>query len=412
MRVTDLKLTNVRSIKTAQLHFQPGFNLVIGENGVGKTTSLDALAECLGEFVRLANRLRGRVGTMGIEAIRVGSPALDIECGFEDAGKQYRYVIHRPRESSALHAEKVGTRAQTQETPEKRGFIGEWPPSIPVGDAGNRPLGVLFATNRAVTSERWRVKPSGGRSRAFELALSEREVQLGYFANWMRAKEVVANERSRQVLAAVEKAVRDFVPGYGNLRVGDTDGGALLLDRDEAALAIRQLSHGERGIIALVLDLTRRLAEANPGLRNPSEEASAVVLIDEIDLHLHPKWQRQIVRKLSETFPRCQFIATTHSPQVIGEVARERIQIITDRGAYSPTHSFGVDSNRVLEEIMGATPRAELVEELLARIREEIDEDEFEQVRRSLNQLIDRVGSDDPEVTRIRAFVEFMEESE
>ena len=69
-------------------------------------------------------------------------------------------------------------------------------------------------------------------------------------------------------------------------------------------------------------------------------EAEAVVLIDEIDLHLHPKWQRQVVSKLTTTFPHCQFIATTHSPQIIGEVEHNRIQIISDSQVYSPTSGF------------------------------------------------------------------------
>ena len=97
-------------------------------------------------------------------------------------------------------------------------------------------------------------------------------------------------------------------------------------------------------------------------MSDPPAEAEAVVLIDEIDLHLHPKWQRQIVRNLTAAFPRCQFIATTHSPQVIGEVEHDRIQIIADGQVYSPTHSFGVDSSRVLEEIMDADPRAQEVQ--------------------------------------------------
>ena len=173
---------------------------------------------------------------------------------------------------------------------------------------------------------------------------------------------------------------------------------------------MRHLSHGERSILAVVLDLTRRLGTANPGMKAPAVEAGAVVLIDEIDLHLHPKWQRQIVRKLTETFPRCQFIATTHSPQVIGEVEHNRIQILTEDGAFSPTHSFGVDSSRVLEEIMEADPRTREVLDLLARIKGEIDRDEFEPARRSLTQLIEKVGSDDPEVTRIRTLLAFLEE--
>ena len=135
-----------------------------------------------------------------------------------------------------------------------------------------------------------------------------------------------------------------------------------------------------------------------------------MVLIDEIDLHLHPKWQREIVRKLTVTFPHCQFIATTHSPQVIGEVEHDRIHILTEDGAFPPTHSFGVDSSRVLEEIMEADPRTREVLELLDRIKREIDHDAFGRAREALSQLIRRVGNDDPEVTRIRMLLEFLEE--
>ena len=122
----------------------------------------------------------------------------------------------------------------------------------------------------------------------------------------------------------------------------------------------------------MVLDLTRRLAQANPAMEDPASEAEAVVLIDEIELHLHPKWQRQIVHKLRTTFPLCQFIATTHSPQVIGEVEYDRIHVLADGEVYCPTHSFGVDSSRVLEEIMDTPPRTAEVEDLLTKVSQEV----------------------------------------
>ena len=113
---------------------------------------------------------------------------------------------------------------------------------------------------------------------------------------------------------------------------------SLMINQGKIELDVGQLSDGERGMLALVLDLARRLSQANPSLDDPLSEGHALVLIDELDLHLHPKWQRQIVHKLTKTFPRCQFIATTHSPQVIGEVPHERIQIISDGDkVYSPT---------------------------------------------------------------------------
>ena len=108
--------------------------------------------------------------------------------------------------------------------------------------------------------------------------------------------------------------------------------------------------------LAMVLDLDAAAFAGQSQLTTRPQRRRAVVLIDEIDLHLHPKWQRQIVHNLTAAFPRCQFIATTHSPQVIGEVEHDRIQIIADGQVYSPTHSFGVDSSRVLEEIMDLGP--------------------------------------------------------
>ena len=131
----------------------------------------------------------------------------------------------------------------------------------------------------------------------------------------------MSGQEGARVLAACEESVRRFLPSYQNLRQEGDGRPQLLIDRNSTTIPVRHLSDGERGSLALVLDLTRRLAQANPGMDDPASEAEAVVLIDEIDLHLHPKWQRQIVRNLTVAFPRCQFIATTHSPQVIGEVA-------------------------------------------------------------------------------------------
>ncbi len=382
---------------------------MVGDNGVGKTTLLDALAICLFEFERVYNNsAAGAPRPFGDDDVRVEAEALEVECDIEAAGS-FHFVMHRVREHSA-------------ERPVRRGFIGAWPPVDPgvYGqrpekdgvEADGRPLAVMYTTTRAVASETRPKLPIGGISRAYEGALTDREVRMGYFANWMKVRQTFNVERNRPALTGLESAVRRFLPGYEDLHRGGADELSVLISRRGAALPVRRLSHGERGILAVALDLTRRLGEANPALQDPATEAGAVVLIDEIDLHLHPKWQRQIVRKLTETFPRCQFIATTHSPQVIGEVEHDRIQILTEDGAFPPTHSFGVDSSRVLEEIMEADPRTKEVLDLLARIKGEIDGDAFGRARRSLDQLIDTVGSDDPEVTRIHTLLEFLEESE
>jgi predicted ATP-binding protein involved in virulence len=414
MRVTALKLANLRAMETADFRFQAGFNLIVGVNGVGKTTMLDALRVCLSAFVKQANKLQAPVESFITDDIRVGADALSVECGVQIGGLEHRYLIHKPRESSAPQDKKAGMpREQVHDTPEKATFLGATPVVVTGREPGGRPLAVLFSTSRAVPSERRPGKnvAAGGTTAAFADAFANRELRLGEFAAWMRVQEALKSERASagRVLAAFEDAVARFLPGYAHLRVDADERPRLLIDRGNTTVAVRQLSDGERGTLALVLDLTRRLAQANPEMTDPAAEAEAVVLIDEIDLHLHPKWQRQIVRNLTAAFPVCQFIATTHSPQVIGEVEHDRIQIIANGQVYSPTHSFGVDSSRVLEEIMDADPRAHEVNALLSQISQVVGTQRYENARGLLVQLVAMLGEDDPEITRIRTLLDFME---
>lgn len=375
MIVTRLKLANFRAIEAAEFRFQAGVNLIVGVNGVGKTSVLDALGVCLSAVVKRVNKLRGRVEAFDLDDIRIGAEALTVECDVRIGTQDFTYLVHKSRAASAPQEKKAE-------------FLGEAPPPLTGAEPGGRPLAVLFSTNR--------------------------ELRLEEFAAWMKVQESMRGERpaAGRVLSAVQDAVARFLPGYSNLRLEGADRPRLLIDRGATTIPVRQLSDGERGTLALVLDLTRRLAQANPGLVDPAAEAEAVVLIDKIDLHLHPKWQRQIVHNLRAAFPRCQFIVTTHSPQVIGEVEHERIQIIADSQIYSPTHSYGMDSSRVLEEIMGSDPRAKEVQSLLTEVSQVIGRQQFAQARALLGQIVERLGESDPEVTRIRTLLDFVEGKE
>ena len=417
MKVTSLKLANVRTIETAEFRFRPGVNLLVGVNGVGKTTVLDALGVCLSAYVRQANQLHGRAAAFTSDDVRVGADALSVECNAQIGPTAYRYLIHKPRATSVPQKKAGMPREQVHDTPGKASFLGDLPPFAAGGEASGRPLAVLFATNRAVPSERAPGKgmAAGGTAAAFADAFASRELRLGEFAHWMRAQEALRSENASadKALAAFEDAVSRFLPEYRNLRVDDNGGRPqLLIDRGDSTVAVRQMSDGERGTLALVLDLTRRLVQANPEMSNPVAQAEAVVLIDEIELHLHPTWQRQIVRKLAATFPRCQFIATTHSPQVIGEVEHDRIHIMADGEVYSPTHSFGVDSSRVLEEVMEAAPRTENVQKLLTAVSNDVGKQRYDDARESLAQLVGILGEGDPEVTRVATLLAFLEGEE
>jgi predicted ATP-binding protein involved in virulence len=289
-------------------------------------------------------------------------------------------------------------------------------PTIPDDDPAGVPLAALFSTARAVPKRRGSVAQSApaGVDAALAGALSSRELRLDQFVSWIQALGALGHEHpiARGVLDAVQDAVACFLPNYQNLRLEGEGRTSLMIDRDGATLPVHLLSDGERGVLSLVLDLTRRLSWANPDLLDPVAETEAVVLVDELELHLHPKWQRQIVHRLQATFPRCQFIATTHSPQIIGELEHDRIHVMDGGEVYSPTHSFGVDSSRVLEEVMAADSRNQEVQGLLSQISNEIGKNRFADARQLIERLVERVGENDPEVTRLRTLLDFLEGEE
>jgi predicted ATP-binding protein involved in virulence len=413
MRLTHLDLVNIRAISRAELRFQPGFNLIVGVNGVGKTTVLEALAICLSAVLKQSNKLTGKVASFTADDIRRNSPALDLECGVEISDEPFKYFIHQPLETYSPQKGKMGVpREQVHLTPRRAGFFGPTPPASSGKEPGGRPFAALFSTRRALPSERApaRGAAAGGVKAAYSEVFTNRELRLGEVASWMRVQRLLDREAptARANLAALDEAVSTFLPGYSHLRPEEGERPALLIDHNGTTLRVGQLSDGERGALALVLDLTRRLAQANPGMAAPATQAEGVVLIDEIDLHLHPQWQRRIIRDLSKTFPRCQFIVTTHSPQVIGEVPHDRIQILTNENVCIPSHSFGLDSSRVLQEIMNAPQRTETVAAAIERVAVLIDNGDLAEARRLLGGLGDEIGEDDPEITRPRTLIDFM----
>ena len=436
MEITSLRLAHIRSIETAEFRFQPGFNLIVGVNGVGKSTVLDALRICLSRILPSITESHARRMSFSVDDIRSGFSFLDAELsmsvdvgGFCFTRRQWREPILadnvkniKKLRREILDSERLSDRARNVlrelEESKKVQDSDVFSPSIAEFLIAARvakvvPNCVFFSTNRSVVSSGMRTKAraAGGTSAAYADALVPRPMYLAEFADWMRSQKALAGEQpsARRHLQVLQSAVARFLPCYENLRPTDERPSRLLIDQDGMELDVGQLSDGERGILALVLDLARRLSQGNPSLDDPLSEGHAVVLIDELELHLHPKWQRQIVHNLTKTFPRCQFIATTHSPQVIGEVPHERIQIMADGVVYSPHHSFGVDSSRILEEIMDADPRTKKVKELLSEVSEVIGGKRFHQARNLVTQLAAHLGEEDSDVTRLRTLLDFME---
>jgi predicted ATP-binding protein involved in virulence len=194
-------------------------------------------------------------------------------------------------------------------------------------------------------------------------------------------------------LALVSRALGIAVEGVSGLRY-DLKQKSLLVDwRDQAAGAVtsisfENLSHGQRAVIGLVADIARRICLLNPVLgKRATAKTSGVVLIDELDMHLHPRWQRILTVGLKRAFPSLQFIVASHSPQVLGELHPEEIILLRPGQTAHPQVSYGLSSSQILEEIMGADSRSAEVERRLTMLFEALERNQIEQARNEIERL-------------------------
>ena len=231
------------------------------------------------------------------------------------------------------------------------------------------PLVVQYSVSRAVLDIPMRVRDTHAfrPEAALEGALSAEGKTFRHLFEWLREREDIENEavryfkqhREDRQLGTVRRAIASALPGFSNLRVRRSPL-RMTVQKGPLELRVDQLSDGEKCFLALIGDLARRLATANPW-HEDALKASAIVLIDEIELHMHPTWQRDVVAILRTTFPGCQFIVTTHSPQVLAEVPNDAVIHLEDFTAFAKhAGTYQRDSNAILSEAMGAGDRRRL----------------------------------------------------
>lgn len=317
MRIHELHISNFRGFgENARFVFAKNFTVIAGVNGRGKTTILDALALLFSHLlhqISAAKRRQRPVTKLDVhEGAEISSLSIDIRC--VDIPLKYPLTIN-------------GTNAKVKayQLPQALSEAIKYAYGDKSRADDAAPLAVYYTTDRA--GYRFpKALPeltSLDQSMAYSGALLNRTVDYKDFIARYRVAVTQANEETtaniaylgKNAIVAINKALEEFLEGFSSLTISETPP-RLYVKKGSETFDIRQLSDGERSFIALICDLGRRLALANPALENPLEGAG-VVLIDELELHLHPKWQREIRDKLCKTFPNIQFIATTHSPFII-----------------------------------------------------------------------------------------------
>jgi predicted ATP-binding protein involved in virulence len=331
MRIDSLLLENFKGFQRRELTFHPQFNLVVGENGTGKTSLLDALAVAVGSWF---------LGVDGVDTRHIYPHEVRLQAFPSEAGTHWegQYPCFIEASGSIGHAPTIWRRSLNG--PDGRttriGAAGikklaeQATRAVREGQSINLPLISYYGTGRLwlVPREQGQVKepPSSlltkqlSRLDGYKTSVDPR-LSVSVLTQWLARQSWLSFQQGgqdSQSFQVVRRALVQFIPGVEDLYFDANLGEVILRFANGDQQPFMNLSDGQRAMLAVVGDLAQKAATLNPHLgADVLRETEGVVMIDELDLHLHPTWQRHVIEDLRTTFPKIQFICTTHSPFLI-----------------------------------------------------------------------------------------------
>lgn len=427
MKLKKISITNYRCFGKVDIDFDEYTTLIVGKNGAGKTAILDAVAVAVSTF--LLGIDGGVSRSISKDDARYEFHDLD---GTVDPQHQFPVSVesigdcldnHDVKWVRSLNSESGNT--TVKEARELTNISKDTQKRIMTGDKSLiLPLISYYGTGRlyAQKKEKKNIK-----------SLTEFKRQVGYvdcmaaesneklMLNWFQIqtlKSLQEQQRTGKVekpllLKTVESAICkcfERISGSKNADiVFDLDTHRLVLNFESAdgslqKFAMDEMSDGYKNTLSMIGDIAYRMAVLNPMLGDKVlEETSGVVMIDEIDLHLHPQWQQTIISDLNAIFPKIQFIVSSHAPAVINSVAKEQIRILDNGEIYMPAaQTYGRDANSILREVMKVSERPTDIKQRMDLFYSYMDENNYEEADKVLTEIEAIVGTTDPDIAAAR----------
>ena len=430
MKLNSLKLENFRCFKSIKIDFDEQLTVLVAENGAGKTAILDGVAVAFGVFVgsfdtgtnksfkvqdvRLERKeiLLGRPTKLTQMYMESMYPVIMIAEGIIN-DKPIKW--NRKLTGSKSKTTVVNAKVLTHYGKNLQQKVREWSPNDITIDL---PIVAYYGTGRLwrqikVTEKSNRESNSRlfGYHDALEPASSYKE-----FEKWFRDSSIIEYEKIysrisldpniklsdlqteettplKNVTDAVDISLK--LAGWKNLHYDPTRKELVIEDNFNNIIPVNHLSDGVKSMLAMIADIAYRCTKLNPHLVSSHQETNGIILIDEIDMHLHPKWQQTVLQELQLTFPKIQFIVTTHSPQVLTTVKAKHIRILSNdsQSITTPTiNTYDEESKVTLEDVLHVSSRpvfsngkSQRLKEYLQRINHgEIDTPEIISMRKQL----------------------------
>ncbi len=414
MYIKNLVIENFKGLAHCELNFRPGFNLIIGNNGVGKTSILEAASVALGGFVAGINDVTAKNFTMD-EIRRTSQPMGDgsfsrqfetpvtVSCT-ADVGGETQVWLRRKNSVKA-----------SRSTVEPRDICKL------AGTLAHNPEAILPILSYQSAARTWMQKREANEN----VFRTQFDRTVGYrncledasdsksLLNWCAKMEQISWQKGKPIgeYEAVKNALATFMSVMNGGEVSqiqyDKQYEELTYLENGVSLPIRLLSAGYQSVIWMILDIAYRMAVLNPNLRDNVTQSPGVVLIDEMDMHLHPKWQWNVIDALQKTFPNVQFIAATHSPILIAACKNGNLIFVEEDGIFSRSTDFGMEVNDVLTHTQGSSSMLPDIRQMLNHIYRRIDTACFEDASVELLRAEAVLGSDHPEIQKARMALEF-----
>lgn len=409
MRLIWTHLTNYRCHANLKIKFNPGFNAIVGVNGGGKTSLLKAVCDSLTGYSSYLFGLEDYQALQEINVARLQAEAIHGRYRFES---QYPVEIHTTAEifgnKHVWAVRRASHISNTEITGQPPGRLLRSKPQVwEQRDRPSLPVIAFYRANRhwnqpqpdemqAALARNARVD---GYVQWWDASLDSSALQTWVISKCLERFQTSSesgmpfDDIQSDELALVNQALATAVEGIKSLKF-DLRQKSLLVEwagspeAEREPTAFENLSDGQRAVIGLVADIARRMCVLNPQLGQAvTSETPGVVLVDELDMHLHPRWQRILTSGLKRAFPKVQFIVASHSPQVLGELKPEEIILLRPNGTAHPQVSYGLTSSQVLEEIMDANARTPEVERLLSEVFESLERKDLPLARQKIAEL-------------------------